>query len=113
MKHTPIFTIQGSGLRSPLEGTEVRTRGVVTGTTREGYFVQDPDGGEAGCSHAVFVFSPRRKAPVGALVEVQGKVKDFLLEETERPTTQIHADEVKTLAVDGPQLERSQRHRPI
>ncbi len=83
----------------------MRARGVVTGTTRKGYFVQDPDGGEAGCSHAVFVFSPRRKPPVGALVEVQGRVTDFVLEETERPTTQIHAGDTRTLEDKGPRVE--------
>ncbi len=83
----------------------MRTRGVVTGTTRKGYFVQDPHGGETGCSHAVFVFSPRRKPQVGALVEVQGQVIDFLLEETERPTTQIQAVDARTLDDEGPRLK--------
>ncbi len=105
MKCTPIHAIQGSGLRSPLAGTEVCARGVVTGTTHKGFFVQNPDGGEAGCSHAVFVFSPRRKPPVGALVEVQGQVTDFVLEEAERPTTQIHAVDTRTLADEGPRLK--------
>jgi predicted extracellular nuclease len=105
VKRTPIHAIQGSDLRSPLAGTEVRTRGVVTGTTRKGFFIQDPDGGEAGCSHAIFVFSPRRKPPVGALVEVQGQVTDFSLDEMERPTTQIHAVDTRTLDDEGPRLK--------
>lgn len=105
MKYTPIHAIQGSDLRSPLAGTEVRARGVVTGTTRKGFFVQDPDGGEAGCSHAVFVFSPRHRPPLGAIAEVRGQVTDFRLIETDRPTTQIQAVHTQTLATQGPQLE--------
>jgi len=90
---------------SPLAGTDVLTRGVVIGTTRKGFFIQDPDGGSDGCSHGVFVFSPRDKPSVGAFVEVQGQVVDFLLEETERPTTQIHAAETRLLDDAGPRLE--------
>jgi predicted extracellular nuclease len=105
VKRTPIHVIQGSGLWSPLAGTEVRTRGVVTGTTRKGFFVQDPDGGEEGCSHAIFVYSPRSQPPLGALVEVEGKVVDFRMEETERPTTQIQAADMRTLDDEGPRLK--------
>ena len=105
MKYTPIHAIQGSDLRSPLAGTEVRARGVVTGTTCKGFFMQDPDGGEAGCSHAVFVFSPRHKPPLGAIAEVQGQVTDFRFIETDRPSTQIQAVDTQTLATQGPQLE--------
>jgi predicted extracellular nuclease len=105
VKRTPIHVIQGSGLWSPLAGTGVRTGGVVSGTTRKGFFVQDPDGGEEGCSHAIFVYSPRRQPPLGALVEVEGKVVDFLLEESERPTTQIQVADMRTLDEEGPGLK--------
>jgi len=104
VKRTPIHAIQGSDLWSPLSSEDVRTRGVVTGTTRKGYFIQDPDGGEAGCSHAVFVFSPHRSPMVGALVEVEGHATDFYLEEADRPTTQIYAVDMRTLEDEGPRL---------
>ena len=105
MKCTPIYEIQGTNLLSPLSETEVRARGVVTGQTRKGFFIQDPEGGESGCSHAVFVFSPNRKPQIGAFVEVNGRVTDFFLEETDRPTTQIYAVETQTLDEKGPPLK--------
>jgi len=105
VKRTPIHAIQGSGLRSPLTGTEVLARGVVTNATRRGFFMQDPDGGAAGCSHAVFVFSPRQKPLVGALVEVRGQVTDSLLADTHRPTTQLRAVDTQTFDDRGPRLE--------
>ena len=105
MKCTPIHEIQGTNLWSPLAGTEVSARGVVTGRTRKGFFLQDPEGGETGCSHAVFVFSPDRKPPIDAFVEVHGRVTDFLLEKTDRPTTQIHAVDTQTLNKNGPRLK--------
>ncbi|MBW1870366.1 MAG: hypothetical protein JRI73_14250 [Deltaproteobacteria bacterium] len=78
---------------------------MVTGQTRKGFFLQDPKGGETGCSHAVFVFSPDRKPPIDAFVEVHGRVTDFLLEKTDRPTTQIHAVDTQTLNETGPRLK--------
>lgn len=53
-----IHEIQGSGLVSPLAGSEVLVGGVVTAKTDFGYFIQSPDGATDGLpetSEALFV----------------------------------------------------------
>ncbi|MFP6684583.1 MAG: endonuclease/exonuclease/phosphatase family protein [Polyangiaceae bacterium] len=103
---TPIHVIQGSDLRSPFASKTVRIRGVVTGRSRKGYFVQDPNGSEDPlCSDAIFVYSPRRKARVGLLLELVGNVVDFSRGENGRPTTQLKVLETRELRKDGPTIE--------
>ncbi len=103
---TPIHRIQGSALLSPMAKQTVRIRGVVTGRSRKGYFVQDPEGSaDPLCSDAIFVFSPRRKAPTGARVEILGVALDFIPGENARPTTQLKALEVRLLSKGGPRIE--------
>jgi len=103
---TPIHDVQGDGLMSPLANRPVRIRGVVTGRTRRGYFVQDPKRSpDDRCSDGIFVYSPRRKARTGTLVELLGKVVDYRRGETERPTTQIKPFEVRRISKRGPQIE--------
>jgi len=105
MQTTPISTVQGDGLFSPLAGQEVRIRGVVTGSTRKGFFVQDLRKGPPDCSHGVFVFRPRRPPRTGAVVEVEGKVVDYRTSESDRPTTQVHAARLRTVDRRGPRLD--------
>ncbi len=103
---TPIHAIQGAGLLSAFARTAVRTRGVVTGHSRKGYFIQDPAGSkDPYCSDGIFVYSPRRKAPVGVLLEVTGEVADFTRGDNGRPTTQIKEAAVHVLSEDGPLIE--------
>ncbi len=98
MRVTPIAAIQGSELRSPLAGQRVRTRGVVTGRSRKGFFLQDPDARWNGTSSCgIFVFSPRNKPEVGLWVELEGEVVDYVPSENERPTTQIALDDFARL----------------
>jgi len=101
-----IPAIQGEGLLSPHSGKTVRLRGVVTGHSRKGYFVQEPtrSAGPA-ISCAVFIYSPQRKARVGLHVEVEGRVLDYIQNEGGRPTTQIKAYEVKVVPGDAPTIE--------
>lgn len=100
---TPIHAIQGSALFSPLASKVVRTRGVVTGHSRRGYFVQDPAGSpDPKRSHGIFVYSPRRKARQGSLIELIGKVVDFARGENGHPTTQLKVLETCTLETKGP-----------
>lgn len=108
MRLTRIAAIQGAGLRSPLAGQQVRTRGVVTGATRKGFFLQDPENPGAtrgGCSRAVFVFTRRGHPPVGAAIEVEGTVIDYLAHEHDRPTTQIVPETTTILDATGPAIE--------
>jgi predicted extracellular nuclease len=106
MTLTPIQSIQGSGLESPLASETVRTRGVVTGNVRKGYFIQDPAGSdEPGVSSGLFVYSRGQDAPLGALIEVEGKVLDFAKEEGDRPTTQLQVkDDVSVIDAHGPEI---------
>lgn len=78
-----IHEIQGSGAASPLVGTAVRTRGVVTGVRSNGFFIQaqpsDQDGDPA-TSEGILVFTgtaPPEAAAVGSLVEVTGTVTEY------------------------------------
>lgn len=106
MAVTPIHQIQGAGLPSPLAGRRVHTRGVVTGSVRKGFFVQDPDGPrDTGASTGVFVFHRRGKPAVGTLVEVQGRVLDYIAKEGDRPTTQVELDDLTILRKEGPPVE--------
>ena len=105
MRPTPIPEIQGPTLESPLVGNTVHTRGVVTGNTRKGFFIQLPDKDrdrDDPRPAAIFVFARRNQPPLGALVEVEGKVHDFRTSETDRPTTQIAATGTKVLRKQGP-----------
>ncbi len=82
----PIEQVQGTGGASPLAGTAVTTRGVVTAVYAagglNGYVLQTPDAdrtGTPGASPAVFVYSPTTVASVsaGGYVEVTGTVTEF------------------------------------
>lgn len=102
---TPIHAIQGEGVFSPFAGKTVKVRGVVTGRGRRGYFVQAAQrNGNPRCSDAIFVFSPRRKGRVGSLVELTGKVVDFVKNEGARPTTQLKLLEATRLEDAGPEV---------
>ncbi len=91
-----IKQIQGLTPHSPLAEQVVRTIGLVTYVVRRGFFLQTPGvswDGEA--SDAVFVFSPDWKAKPGAVLEVQGKVIDYLAHDTAKPVTQILMDKAR------------------
>ncbi|MEE2887127.1 MAG: hypothetical protein VX951_06815, partial [Planctomycetota bacterium] len=100
-----IQQVQGVGLYSPLAGQIVNTRGVVTGSTRKGFFLQDPDPEDSAASSAIFVYSPRQQPPTGSFAEVRGEVMDFRAEENDRPTTQIKADSVRQVERDSPDID--------
>ena len=83
--HTPIFAVQGERHISPLVGTEVTVRGVVTAVvSRErdaGFFLQDARGdGNPRTSDALFVdmaIRPAGELPsIGDYVEVTGTVEE-------------------------------------
>ncbi|MFK7742542.1 MAG: endonuclease/exonuclease/phosphatase family protein [Planctomycetota bacterium] len=105
MSLTPIHRIQGSGLFSDLDGQTVTTRGVVTGSTRKGFFIQDPEGDvDEAVSHGVFVFERRRQPSVHSLVEVEGKVVNYQPAPNARPTTQLVERTTRVLLDRGPQI---------
>jgi predicted extracellular nuclease len=83
---TPIYTIQGAGSSSPLDGVGVSTIGVVTGDFQtsaglRGFFMQDAAGdGNPATSDGIFVFdgsSPSVDVAVGDEVRVRGTADEF------------------------------------
>jgi len=78
-----IPQIQGSGPRTPVPpATPVTTRGLVTGISSNGFFIQDPVGdGNPQTSDGLFVFTGSGRVPdnaqVGADVCVSGAVIEF------------------------------------
>lgn len=79
---TAIYTIQGTGSRSPFEGAYVTTTGVVTALKFNGVFVQSPDGdGDVATSDGILVFTggaPPAFLNVGDAVTVSGTVQEFI-----------------------------------
>jgi uncharacterized protein len=87
---TPIYDVQGSGLVSPLVGSEVAVEGIVVGdfqendgdpfdTDLDGFYIQDAAGdGDAATSDGIFVFAPGGSdVSVGDRVRVRGTVIEF------------------------------------
>ena len=77
----PIYTIQGNGLLSPLDGTEVSTEGIVTGDLQDGKYgftIQDAFGdGDAATSDGIFVYYTGLDVSVGDHVRVRGLVDEY------------------------------------
>lgn len=76
---TAIHTIQGASQLSPLTGSAVTTRGIVTALDSNGYYLQDPtpDSNDA-TSEAVFVFtSSAPTVKVGDDVQLSATVSEF------------------------------------
>jgi predicted extracellular nuclease len=81
--NTPIYTIQGNGLSSPLAGTVISAKGVVVGdfeTTagQQGFYLQDPSGdGDPTTSDGIFVFTGSSNfVSAGQVVRVTGTVRE-------------------------------------
>ena len=76
-----IYSIQGSGSSSPVVGRLVRTTGVVTKLTNNGFFLQDQAGdGNPATSDGIFAFTgstPYPAVAVGNLVRASGTVVEF------------------------------------
>jgi len=80
---TSIHSIQGNGTTSPLAGNSVTTRGIVTGSRGNGFFIQEPDAtvdADPNTSEGIFVFTssaPPAGAAIGNSVQVSGTVQEF------------------------------------
>jgi uncharacterized protein len=78
-----IHDIQGPGLRSPVEGQFVATRGIVTAVKFNGFFVQTPDAQadtDPATSEGLFVFTGGTPSGLNAgdAVKVTGTVQEFV-----------------------------------
>lgn len=107
-----IQAVQGDGLYSPLAGAIVRVRGVATGRSGAGFYLQDPDPDPTDPSSCgIFVsatatqmsqFGPRLWQQ---LLEVSGIVLDYTRGENDRPSTQIVLQELELLDEQAPDIE--------
>jgi len=80
--YTKIYEIQGNGLESPLDGTEVVTEGIVVGDFQEvglkGFHIQDEIGdGNPATSDGIFVYYTGLDVNVGDYVRVRGNVDEY------------------------------------
>jgi len=79
--YTPIYTIQGSGLASDLDGSEVATEGVVVGdfqSGKNGFYLQDVSGdSDPATSDGIFVYFTGTDVNVGDYVRVRGIVDEY------------------------------------
>ncbi len=80
---TFIYTIQGDGFDSPLDGTLVDVEGIVTGDFQDGksvFTIQDLPAvvdGDPATSDGIFVYASRPDVNVGDHVRVTGYVDEF------------------------------------
>ncbi len=103
---TPICDIRGEGPWAAMAGQVVTVRGVATGLSRHGFFLQNTrPGRRPGISDALFAFSPKWPAPVGALLEVSGQVQDYVKQDHGKPATQVKLEAVRVLKRRGPEIE--------
>jgi predicted extracellular nuclease len=80
----PIGQIQGAGERSPLAGQVVATRGIVTGRTNKGFYLQSRDvdaDADPATSEGLFVFTnsaPPAAAQPGRWVVARGTISEYV-----------------------------------
>ena len=107
---TPIHDVQGPGSSSPIVGNVVTTRGIVTGVTANGFFIQEEDANvdaDPATSEGIFVFTssaPPAAAVFAARVEVTGTVTEFVpsADPLQPPSTQLTSPTVVQLATGQP-----------
>ncbi|MFY7866835.1 ExeM/NucH family extracellular endonuclease [Roseateles sp.] len=75
----PVYSIQGSGDKSPMDGATVSTGGIVTYLSPTGFYMQDRLGdGNAATSDGVFVFtSTAPTVSLGQEVRLSAQVTEF------------------------------------
>jgi uncharacterized repeat protein (TIGR01451 family) len=107
---TPIHDVQGPGASSPIVGAVVTIRGIVTGVTANGFFVQDDEANydaDPATSEAIFVLtSGAPTVAFTARVEVTGTVTEFVpaSDVLQPPSTQLTFPTVVQLAPAGQPL---------
>lgn len=106
----PIHDIQGPGSASPIVGSVVTTRGIVTGRRSNGFFIQTPDAeadADPATSEGILVFTssaPPASAEVGALVQVTGTVTEFVpaADPLQPPLTELTSPTVTQISTGNP-----------
>ncbi len=103
---TEIHAIQGSGATSPLVGSSVTTRGVVTGLRNNGFFLQTADAdvdANPATSQGIFVFtSSAPTVAVGNLALVTGTIAEFVpASSNQLPLTELTSPVVNAVLSSG------------
>ncbi|HEX2835481.1 MAG TPA: IPTL-CTERM sorting domain-containing protein [Thermoanaerobaculia bacterium] len=109
---TPIHDVQGPGATSPIVGSSVTIRGIVTGVKSNGFFMQEEDAevdADPATSEGIFVFTsgpPPGAVVFTAQVQVTGTVAEFVPSSDlqQPPLTEITAPSVSQLAPAGQPL---------
>lgn len=80
-------------------------RGVVTYVASRGFYLQSPDTHpDPMVSDAIYVFSPAWPAIEGELLQVEGRVLDYIKNENDKPVTQIKLSVARKLKHKGPKI---------
>ena len=109
---TPIHNIQGNGASSPIVGSSVTIRGIVTGVKSNGFFVQEEDvdaDADPNTSEGIFVFTSSTPPPAAAFtsqVQVSGTVSEFVpsSDPQQPPSTELTSPTVVQLLPPGQPL---------
>ncbi|MGN6830354.1 ExeM/NucH family extracellular endonuclease [Paucibacter sp. M5-1] len=103
-----IYTIQGSGVQSPLKDQTVSTRGIVTHVTSTGFYLQDKLGdGNNATSDGIFVYTAAaNSAQIGQEISLTAKVSEFIAGASSpaaqaRPITQLITPTAITVLSSG------------
>lgn len=107
---TPIHDVQGPGANSPVTGSPVTVRGVVTGVRSNGFFIQEPDvttDADPATSEGILVFTsstPPAAVVVGTLVQVTGTVTEFVPSQDplQPPLTELTSSTVVQISTGNP-----------
>ncbi|MBZ0089632.1 MAG: DUF11 domain-containing protein, partial [Thermoanaerobaculia bacterium] len=107
---TPIHDVQGPGASSPIVGSSVTVRGIVTGVRTNGFFVQEEEAdydADPATSEGILVFtggSPPAAAVLGALLQVTGTVAEFVpaADPLQPPLTELTAPSVIQVSTGNP-----------
>jgi uncharacterized repeat protein (TIGR01451 family) len=107
---TLIHDVQGPGASSPVVGSSVTVRGLVTGVRSNGFFVQEETAdydADPATSEGILVFTggaPPAAAALGALVQVTGTVSEFVPSQDplQPPLTELTAPSVIQLSTGNP-----------
>lgn len=105
-----IPAIQGSGAKSPLDGSAVTTSGIVTKLLNNGFYLQDADGdNDPATSDGIFIFtSTLPTVAVGDKVSVSAKVQEYSVSNSAasqaNPLTELSSVSGITVLSQGNQL---------
>ncbi len=109
-KEMTIAEVQGDKAKSPVEGQQVKVKGVVTAINHNGIFIQTPDDkvdNNPATSEGLYVFLGQNAAfsgSIGDLVEATGTVQEFM-PRTEKygfTITELGRAEVKVVGSKSP-----------